>query len=348
MRIGIFGGSFNPPHMGHLNSLQTVLKKAGLDQVRIVPAAQSPLKIPIEGPTPEQRLEMTKLAIQGWGDAFVVDDQEIKRGGTSYTIDTVQALRKDHKAEDLYLILGMDKLEELEHWRNAAELIKETNLIITSRPGFHFPQSQEELPAFIRKEVADFDFNFIELKTGRNIQFLKLEDVQISATEIRKWIRIGKNVSRQIPLSVENYIKENKIYQTVGAKIKDYADFTKFCANALFSRKAINVRGFDLREMSAPSEFTLVASGTSTRHASSLAENLMRSVKEEFNIFPQNVEGVDEGRWVVVDYGSLIVHVFYDFVRQEYSIENLWRTAKDMGFKDPDAEKTSDGQPQVK
>lgn len=336
MRVGIFGGSFNPPHMGHLNSLQTVLRKTGLDQIRVIPAAQSPLKIPIEGPTPEQRLEMTKLALQGWGPEFVVDDQEIKRGGKSFTIDTIKSLRKTVEAEDLFMIIGMDKLDELEQWKNAKDIIKEANLIVTSRPGFHFPQNEDELPQFLKAEVADFDFNFIELKSGRNIQFLKLEDVAASATELRKWIRISKNVSKFVPLSVESYIKANKIYQADGTRIKSYADFTTFCANVLFSRKAIQVRGFDLREMAAPSEFTLVASGTSTRHASSLAENLMRAVKEEFNIFPQSVEGVDEGRWVVIDYGSLIVHVFYDFVRQEYSIEKLWRDAKDMGLKDPE------------
>jgi nicotinate-nucleotide adenylyltransferase len=334
MRVGIFGGSFNPPHMGHLNSLQTVLKKGGLDQIRIVPAAQNPLKVPTEGPAPEQRLAMTKLAIQGWGESFVVDDQELKRGGKSYTIETIKNIRKTVDADDLFLILGLDKLEELDQWKSSADLIKEANIIFTSRPGFQFPQSEDDLPSFIKKEVADFDFNFIELKTGRNIQFLKLEDVPASATELRKWIRIGKNVSKYIPLSVETYIKENKLYKAPGDKIKDYSIFAKFCADILFSKKAINVRGFDLRQMSAPSEFTLVASGTSTRHAASLGENLMRAVKEEFNIFPQSVEGIDEGRWVVIDYGSLIAHIFYDFVRQEYSIENLWKEAKDMGLKE--------------
>jgi len=334
MRVGIFGGSFNPPHMGHLTSLQIVQKKAGLGQIRVIPTAQNPLKVKTEGPTPEQRLEMTKLALQGWGDAFVVDDQELKRGGKSYTIDTIKALRKTIAAEDLYLIIGMDKLEELDQWKSHSDIIKEANIILTSRPGFQFPESEDELPAFIKKEVAEFDFNFVELKTGRNIQFLKIEDVPASGTELRKWIRIGKNVSKYIPLAVEAYIRENKLYKAPADKIKDYADLAAFCANTLFAKKAIQVRGFDLRNMVAPTEFTLVASGTSTRHASSLGENLMRAVKEEFNIYPQSVEGTDEGRWVVVDYGALIVHIFYDYVRQEYSIENLWREGKDMGFKE--------------
>lgn len=339
MRVGIFGGSFNPPHMGHLSSLQTVFKKAGLDEIRVIPAAQNPLKVQTEGPTPEQRLQMTKLALQGFGDHFVVDDIEIKRGGKSFTIDTIKNLRKTISADDLYLIVGMDKLDELDQWKDFSDILKEANLIITSRPGFYFPESENELPEIIKKQVLEFDFNFIELKTGRNIQFLKLDDVAISGTELRKGLRASRNVSKYIPLSVETYIKEQGLYRHMGDKISDYQKFTEFCGNALFARKAIQVRGYDLRKMSAPTEFALTASGTSTRHASSLAENMIRAVKEEYNIYPQGVEGIDEGRWVVVDYGSLMVHIFYDFVRQEYSIENLWRAGIDLGLKDPDADK---------
>lgn len=334
MRVGIFGGSFNPPHNGHIASLQTVLKKGGLDQIRVIPAYQNPLKIQTEGPKPEQRLEMTKKALEGFGNQFVVDDIEIKRGGKSFTIDTIKELRKKIAADDLYLILGMDKLDELDQWKNFPEILKECNLIVTSRPGFQFPSSTEELPEIIRKVVLEYDFNFIELTTGRNVQFLKIEDLAISGTELRKWLRINKNVSKYLPLSVETFIKEQGLYRHMGERIGDYQKFTEFCAQALFAKKGINVRGFDLRQMSAPTEFSLVASGTSTRHASSLAENLAQAVKEEYNVYPQGIEGVDEGRWVVVDYGSLIVHIFYDFVRLEYSLENLWKEAKDMGLKD--------------
>lgn len=127
MKVGIFGGTFNPPHMGHLTSLQLVSKKLGLQKINVVVAAQNPLKVAIEGPTPEQRLEMTREALKGWGDLFFVDDQEIKRGGKSFTIDTVKNLRKNVSAEDLFLIVGMDKLEELQQWKDISEIIKECN-----------------------------------------------------------------------------------------------------------------------------------------------------------------------------------------------------------------------------
>jgi len=335
MRVGIFGGTFNPPHIGHLTSLQEVLKKSGLGKIHVIPAFQNPLKTPLEGASAEQRYDMTKLAVEAWSDQFIVDDQEIKRGGKSYTIDTIKNIRKKVEANDLYLIIGMDKLDELEEWKDLNGILTEANLIVTTRPGFEFPQKKEELPKTICDLVEEFDFNFVELKTGRNIQFIRIKDVPASGTEIRKWIRIGKNVEKYVPLAVESYIKKNKMYQPLGDKVGDFEKFTQFCANTLFMKKGINVRGFDIRPMTAPSEFTLIASGTSTRHAASLAENVIMAVKEEYNVNPQSLEGIDEGRWVVVDYGSLIIHIFYDYVRNEYALENLWNQGKDMALKDP-------------
>ncbi|UXR65802.1 nicotinate (nicotinamide) nucleotide adenylyltransferase [Bdellovibrio bacteriovorus] len=335
MKIGIFGGSFNPPHMGHINAIQTVAKKAGLGKVHIVPAAQNPLKTPVEGPTPEQRVELTRLAFSQYGDTYFVDDQEITRGGMSYTVDTILNLRKQYDANDLYLVVGADKFEELAQWKDYQKILTEANLIVTTRPGYDIPESLEEMPGFLKPLVAEFDFNFIELNTGRNIQFITLRDVEVSSSEVRKWLRSGKPVEKYLPLAVESYIKEHKLYRNLGDRIGDYQKFTAFCADVLFAKKGINVRGFDLTQMSAPSEYTLIASGTSTRHAAAMAENIVTAVKEEYNVHPQSIEGVDEGRWVLVDYGSLIIHVFYDFVRQEYSLENLWREGKDMGLKDP-------------
>jgi nicotinate-nucleotide adenylyltransferase len=335
MRVGIFGGSFNPPHMGHINSLITVQKKAGLDKVHVIPAAQNPLKMEVEGPSAEQRLELVKQALNTYGKQFFVDDQEIRRGGLSYTIDTVMSLRKSIDPEDLYLIIGADQFEELSQWKDYQKILTEANLIVTTRPGWDIPQEADELPEYLKALVAEYDFNFIELKTGRNVQFIRLNDIEVSASEVRKLLRTGRPVEKVLPLSVESYIREHGLYRPIGDKVGNFEKFTTFCANVLFSKKAIQVRGFDLTSVSAPSEYTLIASGTSTRHAAAMAENVVQAVKEEYNVLPQSVEGVDEGRWVVIDYGSLIIHVFYDFVRQEYSLEKLWKDGKDLNLKDP-------------
>lgn len=339
MKVGIFGGGFNPPHMGHISCLTSVQKKAGLDKIFVIPTYQSPLKTQVDGPTPEQRLEMVKKALQGFGNQFEVDDQEIKRKGVSYTVETIQQYRKNHSADDLYLIIGADHLETFANWKEFKTILKECNLIIATRPGFDIPTSRDQLPTFLSDAVLEYDFNFIELTTGRNVQFIRIPDIDISASELRKKIRTQRPVDQFLPLAVETYIKNEKLYQNLKDKIQDYTKFTEFCAEQLYAKKAINVKGYDLTKTSALSEYSIVTSGTSTRHTISLAENLVQLVKDEFRIHPSSLEGLEEGRWVVVDYGSLIVHIFYDYVRQEYSIEKLWKEGRDMGFKDPFSEK---------
>lgn len=329
-KIGIFGGSFNPPHLGHVNAVTTVVKKIGLDRVHIIPAYQNPLKRPIEGATAEDRLAMVELAFETYGANYIIDDREVTRKGKSFTVDTVFEFRKDHEAESLYLILGLDAFEGFGSWKDYNKILENTNLVVVTRPGCHIPHSIEELPEAIKPLVAAFDFNFAELNSGRNIQFVSLNDIEISGAELRKKIRANRNTEKFLPLSVENYIKEKNLYKPIGSKVGDYEKFTRFCIDFLLGKKSINIRAFDLRAMQAPSEFTLVTSGTSTRHTVSLAENLIQAVKEEYGVYPQSLEGIEEGRWVLVDYGSLIVHFFYDFVRNEYQLENLWKEGKEL------------------
>lgn len=332
-KIGIFGGSFNPPHVGHLNVVSTIQKKLGIDKIHIIPAAQNPLKHPIEGASPEHRLEMARLAFSSYGDASVIDDREIKRGGKSYSIDTINELAEQYPGDELFLIMGNDVFGELGSWKDVPKILERVNVIVVSRPGAELPETKEELPAFLRSYAKDFDFNIVELTTGKNIQFVSLKDIEISAADLRKKIRSNRNTEKFLPLAVESYIKEHHLYQTIGPKVGDYEKFTHFCADFLNSKKAIAVRGFDLRELAAPTEFSLIASGTSTRHAASLAENLIQAVKDEYGVYPQSLEGLSEGRWVLVDYGSLIVHVFYDFARQEYQLEQLWKHGKELSLK---------------
>jgi nicotinate-nucleotide adenylyltransferase len=334
MKIGIFGGSFNPPHNGHVNSLTTVQKKMGFDQIQIIPNSQNPLKIQTEAPAPEHRIEMARLAFSTYGKAFQVDDCELKRGGKSYTIDTIKELRKTHESKDLFLIIGADNFENFSAWKDYKKILEEVNLVVTTRPGYQIPETENEWPDYLNGLVGESDFGSLELTTGRSIEFITLDDLDISSSELRKKLRVGRPVEKYLPLSVESYIKAHKIYRSTNEKITDYKKFTEFCAQVIFDKKGIAVRAFDLVKMGTTTDFTLIASGTSTRHASSIAENLTMAVKEEFNVLPQGVEGVDGGRWVVVDYGPLIIHLFYDFVRQEYNLEELWSAGSEIHVKD--------------
>jgi nicotinate-nucleotide adenylyltransferase len=332
-RIGIFGGTFNPVHMGHLNALTTVHSRMNLAKIVVMPAARNPLKPETEGPTDQQRLDMLQLGLSEF-PFLEVSDMEIKRGGASYTIDTVQEFSKTVRPEDLYLIVGLDAFEEFDKWKSFEKVLELANVIVVTRPNHTLPFSEDDLPAGLRPLVAAFDRQYVALHSGRSIEFVRLNDLDISATDVRKRLRSNRNVDRQLSIKVEEYIRDHSLFAPLGPRIGDYEAFTKFCAQALWDKKAIAVRGFDLRAAETATEFTLIASGTSTRHAQSLAEAVQRAVKEEFNVLPQSSEGAGEGRWVLLDYGSLIVHVFYDFVRQEYRLEDLWKTGRDLGLKE--------------
>ncbi len=330
-KVAIFGGSFNPLHVGHINAIYAVYKAMNFDRIMVVPASQNPLKENIEGPTAEQRLEMVKIGLKD-AEFVEVDDQELKRGGKSYSVETVTHYSKEVAPDNLSLIIGIDQFENFDKWKDFDKILSLANLIVLSRPGFQFPFEIKDLPTGLQKLSTEMDRQFVQLKSERSIEFVQIKSSNVSASEVRKKLRSARNVDKLLPISVEEYIRAEGLYAPLHEKIGDYETFTHFCADVLFSRKAIAVKGYNLKGLEAPTDFTLIASGTSTRHASSLAENLVMAVKEEFNIRPQAIEGLTEGRWIVLDYGILIVHIFYDFVRQEYHLEDLWATAKPLNI----------------
>jgi nicotinate-nucleotide adenylyltransferase len=323
-KMGVFGGNFDPFHYGHLNSMLSVAERFDLDEVRVVPTSISPLRVQTQGSTAEERLEMLGRGIAGHTDLIHVDTREIERGGVSYTVDTLESYLAAGEAPRIWLIIGMDQFSKFDQWKNFGRILEIADLVVTSRPGMELPYSLDDWPLAVRALVADHDHQQAMLKTGHSIHFIQLEDVEASGTEIRKKIRFGQSIQALVPPGVEEYIREHKLFRSVQTNIGDFEKFTAYCARILEDKGGVNINSYDLRDRSAPSEFTLIASGTSTRHASALAEHLIREVKKEYGVWPENLEGQAEGRWVVVDYGALIAHVFYDYVRQEYRLEELW------------------------
>lgn len=332
--IAIYGGTFDPFHMGHIYCIQNILEKTKIEQVNVVPAYQNPLKEKGDGPTPEQRLEMARVALQDF-DSVEIDDQEINRGGKSYTILTVDNYLEKYESDQLHLVIGLDEFYQLHKWKDFDQLLEKCNFLVVSRPGNLLPFSKEDLPEPLRKYVDALDRTFIAFKTGRTVEFLKVAGFDVAATEIRKFLKTGRSVDKFLDLRVQEYIRENNLYPLIGPKVGDYREFTKYCADRLYYSKAINLKAFDLTEVQSPSGFAIVASGTSKRHAQSLADWLKKEVKNQYGLSPLSVEGMEEGRWVLLDYGELIVHIFYDYVRMEYNIESLWKEGKDLGLRDP-------------
>lgn len=332
--LAIYGGTFNPFHMGHVYCIQNIIEKTKVEKVKVVPAYQNPLKDKTEGPTPQQRLEMAEVALRDY-EEVEIDNQEIQREGKSYSILTVKEYLKEFSSEELFLVIGLDEFYQLHKWHQFEELLSLTNFLVISRPGNMLPFSKEDLPEPMRPFVSAIDRTFIALTTDRYVEFLKVPGLDIAATDIRKYLRTGRSVDKFLDHGVQDYIKEKELYPLIGPKVGDYKDFTKYCADRLFYRKAINLKAFDLEGSDAPSKYVMIASGTSKRHAQSLATWVRKEVREAYGLSPLSIEGAEEGRWVLMDYGSLIIHIFYDYVRTDYHIEALWDKKEDLNLLDP-------------
>lgn len=333
-KIGVFGGSFDPVHVGHVESLLSAVKVLELDTVHVIPAYQSPGRPPIEGPSPEQRLAMAQLAFEGYEDKIKVDDLEIQRGGVSYTVETLKKMAQDFPEAEFYLIIGMDQYELFTQWKDYAEILSLAHLAVLVRPGFESPETVEDFPSGLQPWIEDFDGCEAILSTGKILYCLaEGPDIDVSASDVRRRLRLGQPIHDMVPMQVVDFIKQHGLYAVDGKKIGDFEAFTRFCAQVIAGKSGIQVLAYDLRDLQGPTEYTLLSSGTSTRHTTALSEHLVREVKKEFGVWPLSLEGQKEGRWIVVDYGSLIVHLFYDYVRQEYRLEELWKAGRrlDLG-----------------
>jgi len=337
MKIGIFGGTFNPIHNGHINSIKTVKEKFGLDVVNIVPNHQTPHYKGEVQLRPYQRIEMLRAAVEEMGAGFKMDDCEISRGGMSYSADTVKHFFENQPGAELFLAIGADQFEAFHVWKDFDYILENTNLIVTTRPGTELPSSSKDLHEDIAEHCFEFSQEKIELKSGKAIYFAALDDINISSTEVKEKIKNKEDVSAHLPKSVLKVITENNYYTEKQSLIDDYHELAKYCGQLLFDKKALKVLGKSFDELESPCDYAVIGSGTSKKHASSLAEFVKTQVKAKYGLLPVRVDGLPEASWVILDYGALMVHVFYDVTRYQYRLEQLWEKAQDLGLKDKDA-----------
>jgi nicotinate-nucleotide adenylyltransferase len=206
--IGILGGTFDPIHYGHLRPAQEVLRALDLAEVRIIPAANPPhRRAPLA--TAEQRLRMAELAVAEF-PGLRVDDREIKRGGPSYTVLTLESLRVEFGARPLCLLLGLDAFEGLETWYQWQRLPELAHFVVMTRPGWSLPAA-EALPAWVRGCLAHAEDDLAQASGGK-IYFQTVSPQDISATRIREAIACGEVVDGLLPSAVLDYVRTNRIY----------------------------------------------------------------------------------------------------------------------------------------
>ncbi len=190
VRVGVYGGSFDPPHAGHLILSADAVRNLALDLLLFVPAATQPFKAERKGSAgPEQRAEMVKIAV-GNAKSIAVDTLELTRGGLSYTVDTLEELSRRHPGAELFLIVGEDALNDFEKWKNPERIRELATLAILRR---HSGAEKRPLPPGVVEASSRL--------------------VEISSTEIRERVKAGNSIRGFVPEAVENYIEANALYR---------------------------------------------------------------------------------------------------------------------------------------
>ncbi len=212
MRIGILGGTFNPIHMAHLRIAEEVRESFDLDKVVFVPSATPPHK-PLAGDLPfATRFAMVKLASAG-NHAFAVSDIEGKRGGKSYSIDTIHSLRAEYPDDEFFFIVGSDSFLDIGTWRKYASIFSLCNIVVVERPGAVVVSICTSLPFDILHEFSYFEAEKrLAHRSGYSVYYTKGVPLEISSTAVRRLARLGRSIRFLVPEAVDNYIKEHKLY----------------------------------------------------------------------------------------------------------------------------------------
>ena len=202
MRIGILGGTFNPPHLGHLICAQEAYLQLELDRVTLIPARIPPHKPVEDEPGAEHRLELCRLAIQGDEERFDVSDIEIAREGPSYTVDTLGELRSRTTDHELFLIVGSDIAAGLPNWHRPEQVLSLATLAVAKRRGTSRVAVDEALAT---------------LPGGERTRFFRMPRIGISSTMLRQRVHAGQSIRYYVPDAVESYIHRHRLYAGIGS-----------------------------------------------------------------------------------------------------------------------------------
>jgi len=196
-RIGIYGGSFDPVHFGHLRSALEVSQRQKLDNLILLPSGNPPHRAPALV-TNEHRLKMLQLAVAD-APGISIDDRELERKSTSYTIDTLESIQAENLRAELTLVIGMDQFSAFDTWHRWQELLQRVELVVMERPGEVMSGSAKQLLlSSLRKRIA----------------LIAVTQMDISSTRIRKDIQAGLDIRFLVPHAVRDYIWSQQLYSS--------------------------------------------------------------------------------------------------------------------------------------
>ena len=213
MITGLYGGTFNPIHLGHLRAAEEICERFGMKEVVFIPSANPPHKDSRDAIDANHRLKMVGLGLTG-NDRFSVSDLEYHRRGKSYSIDTVRELRRLRPDETLAFILGLDAFLEIHTWHKYEEIFGECDFIVTNRPGANKVSCQQAFPESVAKVMKRKGQTREWVHpSGRRVVFTEVTNLDISASAIRALVREGKSIRYLLPIRVNEYIQDHGLYK---------------------------------------------------------------------------------------------------------------------------------------
>jgi nicotinate-nucleotide adenylyltransferase len=201
MRVGIFGGTFDPVHLGHLVLAEQVREQGRLDEVWFVPAPRPPQKDGQAITRFDARVEMLALAIAGQ-PAFKIDELEKERTGPSYTVETLAELRRRHPTDTFFLLVGGDSLADLPGWRDPRGIVEQAGLLVMTRPGVALLSTGE-----LRRRLGLADDSPLSLEV------LQTPQIDIASRDLRRRVAEGRTIRYLVPRAVEAYIRDRGLYR---------------------------------------------------------------------------------------------------------------------------------------
>ena len=202
-RIGLFGGTFDPPHVGHLVLAESARDRLGLDEVHFIPAGQPPHKPGRRITGAAQRVAMARLAVRG-NRAFAVSTLEARRGGRSFTIETLREVAADAPRARLFLLMGADSLDEFATWREPEAILRLATLAVAKRPGVA-PRARRRLRAVTGRGPSSAG--------GARIEWLDNAEIAVSSSIVRTRVREGRSIRYLVPDTVAAYIARHRLYR---------------------------------------------------------------------------------------------------------------------------------------
>ncbi len=288
MRIGLFGGSFDPVHLSHLQVADKMRVEHQLDEVWFCPVRRNPLKPHATFVSEEGRKVMLEKALKGF-PYFKLYLGEYDRPPPSYTVDTLKILTKERPSDQFFLIMGEDAFEQFSLWKEYQLIEKLATILVAKRTDLSSTKLRERLKKglncdkFIPREVLDYIHSH-GLYSDKTVE--------------------KRDMSQEFHPALLNY-----------------------CAQVLYDKKAMNILALDVRNISTLVDVFIIAEGGVERHVQALSLAIQEAL-QKFGIHPLFIEGEETGDWIVLNYSGLLIHLFTPEMRDKYAIEKVWKEGK--------------------